>query len=86
MMQLFRSRKATRAINWDKKLCEKQGLVKLDVLGLTTLDIIDLCLSYINTRHSISLDLSHIVLDDKQCWTLLLKATQAAFSSLKAAR
>lgn len=57
--------KGQRAINWDKKLCEKQGLVKLDVLGLTTLDIIDLCLSYIKERHGTSIDLRNVVLDDK---------------------
>jgi len=58
--------KGQRVINWDKKLCEKQGLVKLDVLGLTTLDIIDLCLSYIETRHGSRINLYDIVLDDKR--------------------
>jgi DNA polymerase-3 subunit alpha len=56
--------KGQRVINWDKKLCEKQGLVKLDVLGLTTLDIIDLCLYYIPTRSGRSIDLRTIPLDD----------------------
>lgn len=56
--------KGTRAANWDKKLCEKQGLIKLDVLGLTTLDIMDLCLSYIYSRHGHSIDLHSINLND----------------------
>jgi DNA polymerase-3 subunit alpha len=57
--------KGQRVINWDKKLCEKQGLVKLDVLGLTTLDIIDCCLQYIKPRHRTDIDLRSIPLDDK---------------------
>jgi DNA polymerase-3 subunit alpha len=55
--------KGQRIINWDKKLCEKQGLVKLDVLGLSTLDIIDLCLHYIRERHGTTINLHDISLD-----------------------
>jgi DNA polymerase-3 subunit alpha len=57
-------RQGTRIINWDKKLCEKQGLIKLDILGLTTLDIIDLALQYITARHGTSINLHDIPLDD----------------------
>jgi DNA polymerase-3 subunit alpha len=60
---VIQTSKGQRVINWDKKLCEKQGLVKLDVLGLTTLDIIDLCLSYIRTRHGTTVDLHRVPLD-----------------------
>lgn len=56
--------KGARIINWDKKLCEKQGLIKLDVLGLTTLDIIDLALRYINERLGETIELHAIPLDD----------------------
>jgi DNA polymerase-3 subunit alpha len=56
--------KDVRIINWDKKLCEKQGLVKLDVLGLTTLDIIDLTLRYIHNRHGRDINLHDVPLDD----------------------
>lgn len=62
---VIQTTKGQRVINWDKKLCEKQGLVKLDVLGLTTLDIIDLCLNYIHTRHGRDIDLHSIPLDDR---------------------
>lgn len=57
-------RSENRIINWDKQICEKQGLIKLDVLGLTTLDIIDLALSYIQCRHGDSIDIRDINLDD----------------------
>lgn len=57
-------RSENRIINWDKKICEKQGLVKLDVLGLTTLDIIDLALSYVEKRHKTKINIEDIRLDD----------------------
>lgn len=58
-------RQQNRIINWDKKLCEKQGLIKLDVLGLSTLDTIDLALRYIYKRHNKKIVLEDIPLDDK---------------------
>jgi DNA polymerase-3 subunit alpha len=57
-------RQQNRIINWDKKLCEKQGLIKLDVLGLSTLDTIDLCLQYVLKRHKTMITLEDIPLDD----------------------
>jgi DNA polymerase III subunit alpha len=69
---VIESRQGNRIINWDKKLCEKQGLIKLDVLGLSTLDTIDLCLKYIADRHKEYIQLESIPLDD---W-----ATLEAFS------
>lgn len=68
-------RQQNRIINWDKKLCEKQGLIKLDVLGLSTLDTIDLCLQYIEERKGERISLEAIPLDD---W-----ATLEAFSQGK---
>lgn len=61
---VIQNSKDNRIINWDKKLCEKQGLVKLDVLGLTTLDILDLALGYIKERHGTEIDLRTISLND----------------------
>ena len=58
--------KDVRIINWDKKLCEKQGLVKLDVLGLTTLDIIDLTMHYVEQRHGTKINLQNVSLSDKK--------------------
>lgn len=53
-------------INWDKNLAEQQGLVKIDVLGLETLDLIELALSYIRKRHSSVPDIFTISLDDRK--------------------
>lgn len=62
---VIEQRKGSRVINWDKKICEKQGLIKLDVLGLTTLDIIDLALKFIRERHHHNVVLNEIRLDNK---------------------
>lgn len=77
---VIQTTKGQRVINWDKKLCEKQGLIKLDVLGLTTLDIIDLCLSYIQSRHGVEVNLHEIPLDDKEVLEAFSKGrTDAVF-------
>lgn len=57
-------RKGSRTINWDKRVCEDQGLVKIDVLGLSTLDLIEEALSHIKERHGKTPDLTGLPLDD----------------------
>jgi DNA polymerase-3 subunit alpha len=37
--------------NWDKRVVEDWGLVKMDVLGLSTLDVLDIARQYIKDRH-----------------------------------
>lgn len=55
-----------RSINWDKRVSEEQGLIKLDVLGLSTLDMFDQAARHIWKRHSKRLDLISIPLDDPE--------------------
>ncbi len=57
---------ASRKINWDMRVCEDQGLVKFDVLGLSTLDTLSRAVSYIKDRHSKRVDLLQIPLDDEK--------------------
>jgi DNA polymerase-3 subunit alpha len=57
-------RNGDAVINWDKRLAEDFGLVKLDVLGLSTLDMLDISLRLIRGRRGRSLDLLTIPLDD----------------------
>jgi DNA polymerase-3 subunit alpha len=59
-----RSGEAT--VNWDKRIVEDQGLVKMDILGLETLDVIDLALDYIRRRHGKRVNLMAIPLDDER--------------------
>jgi len=57
-------RKDGATVNWDKRVSEDQGLVKLDILGLSTLDTIKIALDYIFNRHSKKIDINAIPLDD----------------------
>lgn len=60
------SRKGETVVNWDKRIVEDQGLIKMDILGLSTLDLIHLTLSYIRKRHSERVNLLRIPLDDEK--------------------
>jgi len=51
-------------LNWDKRIVEDWGLIKLDILGLSTLDIQRIALDHIKDRHGKAIDLSKIELDD----------------------
>lgn len=53
-----------RVINWDKRVSEEQGLIKLDVLGLSTLDMFDQAIKLILKRRSMRLDINKLTLDD----------------------
>jgi DNA polymerase-3 subunit alpha len=51
---------------FDKRLVEDTGLVKMDILGLETLDIIDLATRYIRERRAKRVNLGAIPLDDEK--------------------
>lgn len=53
-------------VYWDKRVVEDWGLIKMDILGLKTLDIIQHCLNYIQSRHGITPDLLRVPLDDER--------------------
>ena len=53
-------------VSWDKKVVEDWGLVKMDILGLTTLDVIDLAQSYIEEEHGKKINLLDIPLNDEK--------------------
>lgn len=59
-------RKEGAVVNWDKRIVEDQGLVKMDILGLNTLDLINLASEYIKERHGRRPDLMRIPLDDQK--------------------
>ena len=58
------SRGGERVINWDKSVCEDFGLVKIDVLGLSTLDMIDVTLKLIQKNYGVHINQTDIPLDD----------------------
>jgi DNA polymerase III subunit alpha len=70
-------RGGARVINWDKRVSEDQGLIKLDVLGLSTLDMFDQAISLIFKRHSKKLDINSIPLDDAKTLEIFNEAKTA---------
>jgi DNA polymerase III subunit alpha len=67
----------SRVINWDKRVSEDQGLIKLDILGLTTLDMFDHAIKLILERHGVSLDINSIDLEDAETLELFNQAKTA---------
>lgn len=51
-------------VNWDKDSAEGRGLVKMDILGLSTLDMLALATDHIFKRHGVKVDLNRIPLDE----------------------
>ncbi|MCG5512780.1 DNA polymerase III subunit alpha [Ectothiorhodospira shaposhnikovii] len=52
-------------VNWDKRVVEDWGLVKIDILGLSTLDLLTCAKSMIQARHGVTIDFIQLPLDDK---------------------
>jgi DNA polymerase III subunit alpha len=52
--------------NWDKRTVEDFGLIKMDILGLTNLDVMKLASTYIKERHGKTVDFLRLPLDDKR--------------------
>ncbi|MEZ2310851.1 DNA polymerase III subunit alpha [Paraburkholderia sp. RCC_158] len=52
--------------NWDKRSIEDWGLIKMDILGLTNLDIMALAATYVKERHGRTIDFLRLPLDDKK--------------------
>ncbi|GAB4312349.1 MAG: DNA polymerase III subunit alpha [Bacteroidales bacterium] len=55
---------------YEGKLVESAGMLKMDFLGLKTLSIINDALKYIKKRHGIEIDIDNIPLDDQKTFEL----------------
>ncbi len=55
---------------YDLKVVEKAGLLKMDFLGIKTLSIINDALSLIKERKGIEVDIDHVDLDDEETYRL----------------
>lgn len=51
-------------VGWDKTTVEDWGLIKIDILGLSTLDTLKLAADYIHERHGKRIDYLRIPLDE----------------------
>ena len=65
------------AVGWDKRTVEDMGLVKMDILGLSNLDVLKLALDYIQERTVTTIDLYDIRLDDVPTLEAFSKADTA---------
>lgn len=55
-------------INWDKEDIEYVGLMKLDVLGLSTLSVLNYTRELIKENHKIDIDFEKLDLNDPKCY------------------
>ncbi len=58
---------------FDNSVVESAGMLKMDFLGLKTLSIIKTAVEYIKKRHSVTIDIDEIPLDDKKTFALYQK-------------
>lgn len=63
---VIENRSGDRVVNWDRNSVEKFGLIKFDVLGLSTLDVIKLATDAIEKRHKTKIDVLKLPLDDER--------------------
>src|SRR5438128_3901877 len=59
---------------YDMKAVGDIGLLKIDFLGLQNLDIIATCLSLLQERRGIEIDLEHLTFDDTKTYELIYNA------------
>ncbi|HEY6049981.1 MAG TPA: DNA polymerase III subunit alpha, partial [Thermoanaerobaculia bacterium] len=69
-LPLYRTNKDEITTQFDMNAVEKMGLLKIDFLGLITLDIIDATLAAITAREGSAPDLDHLALDDEPTYEL----------------
>jgi DNA polymerase III subunit alpha len=58
------TRSGQRVVNWDKRTVEDWGLIKMDILGLSTLDTLKHAADLIRERHGKRIDFLKLALDD----------------------
>lgn len=56
-------------VNWDKRVVEDWGLVKMDILGLSTLDVLEIAKGYIKERHGKNIEYTALPLEEPDIMT-----------------
>ena len=51
-------------VNWDKRVVEDWGLIKMDLLGLSTLDVLEIARQYVLERHGRNINYMELPLED----------------------
>ncbi len=58
------TRSDSPVVNWDKRTVEDWGLIKMDLLGLSTLDVMEIARQYIKQRHGKSIEYTKLPLEE----------------------
>ena len=58
------TRAESPVVNWDKRVVEDWGLIKMDLLGLSTLDVMEIAKTYIHDRHGVRIDYMKLPLEE----------------------
>ena len=58
------NRTGSTVVNWDKRVVEDWGLIKMDLLGLATLDVLEIAKTYVKERHGVRLDYLRLPLEE----------------------
>lgn len=69
VVRMHKEEDSLPVVQWDKTKVEDFGLIKLDILGLNTLDLIGTALDYIEERHHKRINLLSLPLDDERVLT-----------------
>lgn len=68
---------------WEKNRCEDNGLIKMDILGLETLNVIDNAFKIIKERRGLDIKISDIQLDDQDVYQMIGKGETAGVFQLE---
>jgi len=69
-------------VAWDMKQCESLGFIKLDILGLKTLDVLHNAVDFVKERHDVDIDLESLPLNDKRVYKAFNEGvTQGVFQA-----
>ena len=69
-LPLYRTNRDEITTQFDMTAVEKMGLLKIDFLGLITLDIIEATVAAVKERLGVELDMDHVPLDDEPTYEL----------------
>ncbi len=69
-LPLYRTNKDEITTQFDMNAVEKMGLLKIDFLGLITLDVLEATVAAVKERLGVTIDLDHLPLDDEPTYEL----------------
>ena len=71
------------ATQYDMNELEELGLLKFDVLGIATLELLTICLNMIKKNHGVDIDIDNIDINDKGAISLIARADTSGIFQLE---